>query len=89
MLSTAFASDEPFETALKPAIAASCGGCHHPSPQFVSAVPSLHALSADQITAKLMAYRDGSEKGTVMNRIAKGYTPAELVMLGEALGKLP
>ncbi len=53
--------------------AVACSGCHAGK----GLVPALEGRSAADITAALAAYRDGSRKATVMDRIAKGFTDTE------------
>lgn len=56
-------------------LASSCSGCHaRPN----SGLPRLAGRRARGLTRKLLGYRDGSRAGTVMPRIAAGYTPAQL-----------
>ena len=51
--------------------ASSCSGCH-------GAKSPIAGPDAKQMTATLMAYRDGERPSTVMGRIAKGFTEQEL-----------
>ncbi len=57
-----------------PSGALSCTGCHALHPD--AAIP-IGALSAEEITAALAAYRDGTREATIMDRIARGFTPEE------------
>ena len=54
--------------------ALSCTGCH--ALDSGAALP-LGALSAGEIEAALAGYRDGTREATVMDRIARGFTPEE------------
>ena len=54
--------------------ALSCTGCH--ALNSPAALP-LGRLSAEEIEAALAAYRDGTREATVMDRIARGFTPEE------------
>lgn len=67
-------------------LAATCSGCHHAGPASEGAIPGLEGLSGDEIAQKLNAYRSGELRGTLMNRIARGYSQADILLLGEALG---
>lgn len=60
-----------------------CMGCHGVNGKSPGSIPSIAGQPAAQMTAKLMAYRDGTQTGTIMNRIAKGYTPAEIQAVAE------
>lgn len=54
--------------------ASSCTGCHALNAD--AALP-LGGLSAGDIEAALVAYREGTREATVMDRIARGFTPDE------------
>jgi len=56
--------------------ASSCSGCHAPA-SAATEVPVIAGQSADQTAALLEAFRNGTRPATVMNRIAKGFTPQE------------
>jgi cytochrome subunit of sulfide dehydrogenase len=64
-----------------PVLAAACGGCHGPNGVSPAAIPSIDKLDAATMTAKLNGFRSGAIEATVMNRIAKGYTDAEIAAL--------
>lgn len=67
-------------------LAATCGGCHRDGPVKEDGIPGFAGLDAEEIVQKLSAYRSGDLRGTLMNRIARGYTEAEIRLLGAALG---
>ena len=67
-----------------PAGASSCLGCHGAQP---TSLPSLSNLSAAEIEAAMEQFRSGSREATLMNRIAKGYTPEESKAIAAWLGK--
>jgi sulfide dehydrogenase cytochrome subunit len=58
----------------------SCAGCHGPSGKSPGDIPSINGRSADSLAIALRGFRaDPTPAGvTVMNRIAKGYTEAEI-----------
>jgi cytochrome subunit of sulfide dehydrogenase len=56
----------------------SCAGCHGTGGHSVGAIPSIFGRSADSIAESLRAFRDGKQPATVMDRIAKGYSDAEI-----------
>ena len=58
-----------------------CFSCHGSDGKSAGAMPSINGKPAAYISTMLNAYRDGSKKGTVMNRIAKGFTPDEIEAL--------
>ncbi len=73
---TAFATD------YRPAMLANpCAGCHGPDGDSPGSIPSLKGLSADDIISSMKAFKTDQRKGTVMNRIAKGYTDEEIHLM--------
>ena len=65
-------------------IAAACYGCHGPGAASGAAIPPiLQGAPKEYIMNILMAFRDGSRSGTIMNRIAKGYTDADIAAVAE------
>ena len=68
----AAASAEP------PAGAAACSGCHPASTRVTSPVPRLAGLDRAAIVRAMQDFRSGTRAGTVMDRIAKGFTEAEV-----------
>jgi sulfide dehydrogenase cytochrome subunit len=46
-------------------------------------IPSINQLSADAIVAALKAFKSGERPGTVMDRIAKGYTDEEIQRIAD------
>lgn len=66
--------------------ASSCGGCHA-APRAASAPPPLDTLSADAIAAALAGFRTGARAGTVMPRIAKGFSEEESRAIAAALAR--
>ena len=57
-----------------PAGASACLGCHGTGQ---TEMPSLTKLSAAEIETAMEQYRSGAREATLMNRIAKGFTPEE------------
>ncbi len=62
-------------------LAASCASCHGPGGASPGAIPSIDKLNAATMTAMLNGFRSGQIEATVMNRIAKGYSDAEVAAL--------
>jgi sulfide dehydrogenase cytochrome subunit len=58
--------------------AASCSGCHAAGPTTAASVSRLYGRDAGELTTAMIGFRDGSLPATVMNRIAKGFSDAEL-----------
>jgi sulfide dehydrogenase cytochrome subunit len=63
--------------ALDPPVGASaCSGCHPAS--SAAGVPALAGRDAQEIVTQMRAFRSGQRDATVMDRIAKGYSEAEI-----------
>jgi cytochrome c553 len=61
-----------------PLVAQACLGCHGPTGTGMGAVPPLVARDAPELRALMQAFRDGTRPATIMDRIARGYTEAEI-----------
>jgi sulfide dehydrogenase cytochrome subunit len=61
-----------------PAGAAACSGCHPSSPHVTSPVVRLAGRDRAEIIKAMQDFRSGARAGTVMDRIAKGFTDAEI-----------
>ena len=61
-----------------PAGAAACSGCHPASTRVTSPVPRLTGLDRATIVRAMQDFRSGQRASTVMVRIAKGFTDAEI-----------
>jgi sulfide dehydrogenase cytochrome subunit len=56
-----------------------CAGCHGTGGNTNGpATPGIAGMANDYFVETMKAYQDGSRPGTVMNRIAKGYTDEEI-----------
>jgi cytochrome subunit of sulfide dehydrogenase len=56
-------------------MADACSGCHGGGP---GAMPSLSGKSAGELRSLLGEYRDGRREATVMDRIVRGYSEAQI-----------
>lgn len=70
-------SVSPFAVSAEPPGAASCLGCH-PSVAGNGPVPTLAGRKAADIINAMQAFRAGTLKATVMDRIAKGFSDEEI-----------
>jgi cytochrome c553 len=61
-----------------PAGAAGCTGCHATSSQVQTPVPRLAGRDQEATARALQDFRSGARPATVMDRIAKGFTDAEI-----------
>jgi len=75
------ASSASAEMASGLVLANTCFSCHGPAGHSVGAMPSLAGKDGEAIKFLLEGYRSGNLKGTVMNRIAKGYSTGEIEAL--------
>jgi len=65
-----------------------CGGCH--GTQGASAGPSLPTLAGqdkDVIVDSMKDFKSGKRPSTIMGRLAKGYSDADFVAMGEFFSK--
>ncbi len=71
---------------MPPPGAASCTGCHAAAAMIETRVPRIAGRPAADIVAAMDAFRSGQKPATVMDRIAKGFTEAEIRAIAEWLG---
>ncbi len=62
-------------------LANTCFSCHGTDGDSVGAMPTIKGKSAKYIEDQLNQFREEKRKGTVMNRIAKGFTADEIKTL--------
>lgn len=68
-------------------LAASCVTCHGTGGKSATAIPPIAGHTAAELKTALVAFRDGTSPSTVMDRIAKGYSDAELDALAAEIAK--
>ncbi len=77
-------------TDYRPAMLANpCAGCHGPDGDSPGSIPSLKGLSAEEIASGMKAFKKDRRKGTVMNRIAKGYSDEEIDLMAGYFSRTP
>jgi|SaaInl4_150m_RNA_FD_contig_31_900378_length_1039_multi_3_in_0_out_0_1 cytochrome subunit of sulfide dehydrogenase len=64
-------------------MANTCYSCHGTDGHSVGAMPSIAGKSTDYIVDTLRKFRDGKKPSTVMARIAKGFSDAEIAALAK------
>lgn len=70
-------------------IAATCFGCHGPEGKTTNKKGySIVGKPAAVIEKTLLQYKEDKLKGTIMNRLAKGYTDEEIKKIAEYLSTL-
>jgi sulfide dehydrogenase cytochrome subunit len=65
-----------------------CAPCHGTDGKSPGAIPALSGRSAAFIVQRMVEYKAGAREGTVMNRIAKGYTDTEIVAVAQHFAAL-
>jgi cytochrome subunit of sulfide dehydrogenase len=61
--------------------ASSCSGCHAASAAVETPVPRLASMKAAQIAEAMRAFRTDQRPGTIMPRIAKGFSDDEIAAI--------
>lgn len=62
-------------------LASSCAACHGPDGDSPGSIPPLQGKSAKLMELAMKEYRDGASSGTVMPRLAKGYSDEEIALI--------
>jgi cytochrome subunit of sulfide dehydrogenase len=68
-------------------LAASCATCHGPELGGAGAIPSLKGKSGADLAAALHAFQSGERPSTIMMRLSKGWSAAEIDALAAKLGE--
>jgi len=66
----------------------SCTACHGTDGMSPGVMPVIGDKDAKYIEDMLARFRNGTEKSTIMNRIAKGYSMGEIKMIAKYYGEL-
>jgi cytochrome c553 len=61
-----------------PAGVSSCTGCHTASARVDTPVPRIAGKPAADIASQMVAFKAGQRAGTIMDRIAKGFSDDEI-----------
>jgi sulfide dehydrogenase cytochrome subunit len=64
-------------------LALSCAACHGTDGHSPGAIPAIGGKNREFLESALVEFRSGKRAGTVMNRLAKGYTDDEIKALAE------
>jgi cytochrome c553 len=72
-----------------PFAAQGCLGCHGPGATGETPIAGLAGRPAAELVAAMDAFRAGTRPATIMNRIAKGYTEAEIAAMAAYFAGLP
>lgn len=72
-----------------PLAAEGCIGCHGPNGSGAGGVPAIAGRDASELRTMLIAFRTNERPGTIMGRVARGYTEAELAEMSEHFARQP
>lgn len=70
-----------------PLLAQACLGCHGPAAAGQYGVPALAGRPAPELLAQMTQFRANERPGTIMGRIARGYTPEEIAAVAAYLAQ--
>ncbi len=87
-LLAAFAMSAP-AAAQAPLAAEGCYGCHGPGGTGAGGIPALAGRDAAELRAAMIAFRANERPGTIMGRVARGYTEAEIAAVADHFARLP
>jgi len=89
LLAAALAAPPGLARAQAPLAAAGCVGCHGPNGSGAGGVPAIAGRNAGELRTLLIAFRANERPGTIMGRVARGYTEAELAQVSEHFARQP
>ncbi|PTM51906.1 c-type cytochrome [Phreatobacter oligotrophus] len=69
------------QSAPAPLIALSCAGCHGPAGAGEGSVPRIAGYDREAFVQSWAAFRANERPASIMNRIARGFTDAEVAEL--------
>jgi sulfide dehydrogenase cytochrome subunit len=70
------------------AIGFTCAGCHGTDGESQGIAPSLKGEEEQSLRLMLMDFKADTKKGTIMNRIAKGYSDEEIAAVAKYFANL-
>ena len=69
-------------------LAGTCATCHGIDGKNAGSVPSIGGMDMKNLKEALIAFKSNERKGTIMNRIAKGFSPDEIKSLSQYISSL-
>jgi sulfide dehydrogenase cytochrome subunit len=72
-----------------PLAAESCLGCHGPAGAGAGAIPAIAGRDAAELRATMVAFRTNQRPGTIMGRVARGFTEAEIDAIAAHFARQP
>jgi len=79
---------EAAEPAPPAQLAEACSSCHGIDGRSTGAIPPLAGQDRDTLIAKLTDFRDTENGQTIMTRLARGYSDAEIAALADYFSSL-
>lgn len=76
------------ETPAAPMIAQACAGCHGQAGEGESPVPKIAGKDRGLFVRAMTEFQADGREATIMNRIARGYTEAEIAALADYFASL-
>lgn len=71
-----------------PLAAEGCLGCHGPDGRGVPGAAAIAGRDRAELVAIMLAFRANERPGTIMGRIARGYTEAEIAAVAEHFSRI-
>ena len=72
-----------------PLAAQGCVGCHGPNGAGMGGVPGLAGRDQAELVAQMNAFRANERPATIMGRVARGYTEAEIAASAAYFARQP
>ena len=72
-----------------PIAAEACLGCHGPSGAGMGPIVALAGRDQAELIAAMAAFRSNERAGTIMGRVARGYTEAEIAAIAAHFSRTP
>lgn len=69
-------------------IGVTCAGCHGTDGVSKGAAPSLKGLPTEHLESTMLMFKNGKRPGSIMPRIAKGYTDEQLKAVAVYFGSM-
>jgi sulfide dehydrogenase cytochrome subunit len=88
VLLAALAAPASAQTAQTPLIALSCAGCHGVNGAGQGSAPPIAGHDRSAFVQVWAAFRANERPATIMNRIARGYSDAEVAQLADYFANL-
>jgi cytochrome subunit of sulfide dehydrogenase len=70
------------------ALANACAACHGPDGRSQGAIPTIAGMPASEFVAKMNAFGSSPREATIMDRIARGLSQAEIDGLASYFARL-